>query len=194
MPSAVPGFLVIRRNGAVTPFDAGQITIAVTKAYLAVEGGRATVSRRMHEVVAELTCQVVAALTRRGDAGRAFHIEEIQEQVELALMRGEHHKVARAYVLYREERTRARAAAKPVVAPGTTTTTLKVKQADGTLVPLDDARLTAIVEEACAGLSDVSAEPIRAETRRNLYDGITLDELALAPVMAARTLIEKEPN
>ncbi len=87
-----------------------KITVAVTKAFLAVEGGRAAASRRVHEVVEELTQQVVAALTRRGDAGRTFHIEEIQDQVELALMRGEHHKVARAYVLYREERAKERAA------------------------------------------------------------------------------------
>ena len=84
-----------------------KITVAVTKAFLAVEGGRAAASRRVHEVVEELTQQVVAALTRRGEAGRTFHIEEIQDQVELALMRGEHHKVARAYVLYRDERAKA---------------------------------------------------------------------------------------
>jgi ribonucleoside-diphosphate reductase alpha chain len=193
VPAAMPSFQVIRRNGSVTPFDASKISIAVTRAFLAVEGGRAAASRRVHEVVEELTGQVVAALTRRGEAGRTSHIEEIQDQVELALMRGEHHKVARAYVLYREKRARERAAAKPALAMRTAAA-LNVKQADGTLVPLDDARLTEIVDEACAGLSDVAAEPVLAETRRNLYDGITLDELALAPIMAARTLIEKEPN
>src|SRR5262249_12298708 len=159
-----------------------------TKAFLAVEGGRAAASRRVHEVVEELTRQVLTAFTRRGDVGRTFHIEEIQDQVELALMRGEHHKVARAYVLYREERARERAAAKPALAQGAAAA-LQFKQADGTLLPLDDVRLTAIVEEACAGLDDVSAEPILAEARRNLYDGITPDELALSPIMAARTLI-----
>jgi ribonucleoside-diphosphate reductase alpha chain len=190
---ATPGFQVIRRNGSVTPFDAGKITIAVTKAFLAVEGGRAAASRRVHEVVEDLTAQVVAALTRRGDAGRTFHIEEIQDQVELALMRGEHHKVARAYVLYREERAKERAAAKPALVERTAAT-LSVKRIDGSLVPLDDRRLATVVAEACAGLGDVSPEPILAEARRNLYDGITPDELALAPIMAARTLIEKEPN
>src|SRR5262245_24149059 len=88
-PAAIPGLLVIRRNGGVTPFDARKITVAMTKAFLAVEGGRAAASRRVHEVVEGLTGQVVAALTRRGDAGRTFHVEEIQDQVELALMRSE---------------------------------------------------------------------------------------------------------
>jgi ribonucleoside-diphosphate reductase alpha chain len=192
--SATPSYQVIRRNGSVTPFDASKISVAVTKAFLAVEGGRAAASRRVHEVVEELTQHVVVALTRHGEAGRTFHIEEIQDQVELALMRGEHHKVARAYVLYREERAKQRAAAKPANAVSTPAKMLHVTLPGGSLVLLDDARLTKIVEEACAGLSDVSVAPILAETRHNLYDGITSDELALAPIMAARTLIEQEPN
>ena len=191
---ATPAYQVIRRNGTVTPFDASKITIAVTKAFLAVEGGRAAASRRVHEAVEDLTQGIVAALNRRGDSGRTFHIEEIQDQVELALMRGEHHKVARAYVLYREARAQERAAAKVPAVRDATLPILNVKQPNGTLAPLDDVRLKRVIEEACAGLSDVSAAPILAETRRNLYDGITLDELALAPIMAARTLIEQEPN
>ncbi len=189
-----PAFQVIRRNGTVTPFDGSKIAIALTKAFLAVEGGRAAASRRVHEAVEELTAQIVAALTRRGDAGRTFHIEEIQDQVELALMRGEHHKVARAYVLYREARSQERMAGKAAATATMPELSLSVTHADGSKSALDQARLVSVIEEACAGLSDVSAEPILAETRRNLYDGITLDELALAPIMAARTLIEKEPN
>jgi ribonucleoside-diphosphate reductase alpha chain len=191
---AAPGFQVIRRNGSVTPFNGSKISIAVTKAFLAVEGGRAAASRRVHEVVEQLTQQIVAALTRRGGAGRTFHIEEIQDQVELALMRGEHHKVARAYVLYREQRATERAAAKSPQVSVTLAPLFNVKSPDGSLSPLDDARLVRIVREACVGLSDVAEGPILAETWRNLYDGISLDELALAPIMAARTLIEAEPN
>ncbi|RJG41663.1 ribonucleoside-diphosphate reductase subunit alpha [Mesorhizobium sp. DCY119] len=188
-----PGYRVIRRNGAVTPFDASKITVALTKAFLAVEGSVAAGSRRVHDVVEELASQVVSALTRRAAAGRTFHIEEIQDQVELALMRSEHHKVARAYVLYREERARERALAKAatveIAAPS-----LQVKADDGSLVPLDEARLARIVEEACEGLDAVSSAQILGETGRNLYDGITLDELSLAPILAARTLVETEPN
>jgi len=189
---SAPAYQVIRRNGTVTPFDASKITIALTKAFLAVEGGRAAASRRVHEVVEELTQQIATALMRRSDIGRTFHIEEIQDQVELALMRGEHHKVARAYVLYREARAKERAAEK--AAPPAPSIQLNVTNADGSKSQLDERRLIGVIEEACAGLADVSPSPILAETRRNLYDGITLDELALAPIMAARTLIEQEPN
>ncbi|MBS7554262.1 ribonucleoside-diphosphate reductase subunit alpha [Ancylobacter dichloromethanicus] len=189
--AATPGYQVIRRNGAVTPFDASKIAVALTKAFLAVEGGNAAASRRVHDIIEELTGQILGGLTRRADAGRTFHIEDIQDQVELALMRSEHHKVARAYVLYREERARERAAAKvaPPVAPS-----LSMVAADGARVPLDMARLQAVVREATDGLADVSAETILTETQRNLYDGISQDELALAPILAARTLIETEPN
>lgn len=176
---AEPGYQVIRRNGAVTTFDASKIAVALTKAFLAVEGNSAAASRRVHDIVAALTAQIVSGLTRRADAGRTFHIEDVQDQVELALMRGEHHKVARAYVLYREERARERMKAQPI--------------ADATTGALP-ARLDNIIAEACAGLDGVSAETIATETHRNLYDGISPDELALAPILAARTLIETEPN
>ncbi|WAC27524.1 ribonucleoside-diphosphate reductase subunit alpha [Ancylobacter sp. SL191] len=189
--ASTPGFQLIRRNGAVTPFDASKIAVALTKAFLAVEGSSAAASRRVHDIVADLTSQIVAGLTRRADTGRTFHIEDVQDQVELALMRGEHHKVARAYVLYREERARERAAVK-VAAP--LVPSLSMTRADGARVPLDAARLEAVIGEAAQGLDDVSAAAILVETRRNLYDGISQDEIALAPILAARTLIEREPN
>ncbi|TWH25292.1 MULTISPECIES: ribonucleoside-diphosphate reductase subunit alpha [unclassified Aminobacter] len=190
--SAEPAYRIVRRNGTVTPFDARKISIALTKAFLAVEGSAAAGSRRVYEAVEELTSQVVNALMRRSGEGRLFHIEDVQDQVELALMRGEHHKVARAYVLYREERARERAAEQ--AAAGAAVPALRMTAGDGTLHPLDVARLARIIAESCEGLEAVSPDPILAEARRNLYDGITQDELSLAPIMAARTLIEQEPN
>jgi ribonucleoside-diphosphate reductase alpha chain len=193
--TADDGYRLIRRNGSVTPFDPSKIAVALTKAFLAVEGQSASASRRIHDIVAGLTGQIVAGLARRADAGRVFHIEDVQDQVELALMRGEHHKVARAYVLYREERTRerarAQAAATPTAAPAPA---LHVTTADGARAPLDEGRLATVIGEACAGLPGVAADAILAETRRNLYDGISLDELAQAPILAARTLVETEPS
>lgn len=191
--SSEPAFQVIRRNGAVTPFDRTKIAVALTKAFLAVEGSGAGASRRVHEVVEQLTGQIVVALSRRADAGRTFHIEDIQDQVELALMRGEHHKVARAYVLYREERSRARAQAAAAGESGPSEARLHVKGKDGNLAPLDTARLGRLIAEACRGLDDVSEETLFAETQRNLYDGVSSEELALAPILAARALVEMEP-
>ncbi|SMF95291.1 ribonucleoside-diphosphate reductase alpha chain [Methylomagnum ishizawai] len=188
-----PGALrVIRRNGKVTQFDAGKIGVAITKAFLAVEGGSAAASRRIHEVVEDLTAQVAAALSRRHPSGGTLHIEDIQDQVELALMRGEHHKVARAYVLYREEHARLRAEQSNAQPPAEDA--LRVTLADGSQKPLDGVRLGRIVDEACRGLADVDGAWILEETRRNLFDGVPEKDVAAALLMAARTRIEQEPN
>jgi ribonucleoside-diphosphate reductase alpha chain len=188
-----PGYQVIRRNGAVTPFDAAKISVALTKAFLAVEGGAAAASRRIHETVEALSGQVFAALTRRAGEGRTFHIEGIQDQVELALMRSEHHKVARAYVLYREERSKAREAAKAVPEPSAEPA-MRLKTGTGRDIALDMERVADSIALACDGLADVDPAAVMAEIKRNIYDGMTTTELALAKIMAARVLIEAEPN
>ncbi|WP_236790987.1 ribonucleoside-diphosphate reductase subunit alpha [Amycolatopsis sp. GM8] len=168
---------VVRRDGSVSPFDAGKISVALGKAFLAVEGDGAAASSRIHHVVGQLTGEVETSLRWHAHA-EAVQIEQIQDLVELALMRGGHHKVARAYVLYREERAKARE---------------KPAERDAS-AHVDWARVERVVAEAVAGIDDVSAEPVLTEARRNLYDGISADELAAALIMAARTLVEREPN
>ncbi len=185
---------VVRRDGSISPFDPAKIAVAMSKAFLAVEGPDAGASSRVHETVDLLTRQVVASLTRHPDLGRIFHIEDIQDQVELALMRSGNHRVARAYVLYREEHTRARLEREPLVDVEPAEVTMYVKGADGELHPLDDERLTGIVEEACHGLPATSAESVLTEVSRNLYDGMSQHELELALVMAARTFVETDPE
>ncbi|WP_018144288.1 MULTISPECIES: ribonucleoside-diphosphate reductase subunit alpha [unclassified Thioalkalivibrio] len=188
---------VIRRNGKVTGFDASKIEVAVTKAFLAVEGGNAAASRRIHEVSKEVAGQVVDSLFRRaGTQGMTVHIEDIQDHVELALMRSGHHKVARAYVIYREQQSQKRAAeaAEQGADEQAEAATLNVTRADGTLAPLDEDRLQAVVAEACAGIEQVDGEKILTEARRNLFDGVAEKDVSTALVMAARVMIEKEPN
>jgi ribonucleoside-diphosphate reductase alpha chain len=184
---------VIRRNGSFSPFDAAKISAAITKAFVAVEGTGAEASRRIHETVETITQHIVQALTRRADAARAIHIEDIQDQVELSLMRSGEHKVARAYVLYREERAKARRS-QAVEDEAAGAPQLHVRFEDGRIEPLDEARLQREIEAACAGLDGVSADAVMAEVRRNLYDGILAVELSLAQTMAARALVEQEPN
>jgi len=188
---------VIRRNGKVTGFDASKIEVAVTKAFLAVEGGNAAASRRIHDIVKEVAGQVVDSLFRRaGTQGMTVHIEDIQDHVELALMRGGHHKVARAYVIYREQQAQKRAAEAAELGEDeqAEAVTLNVTRADGTQAPLDEARLRAVVDEACSGIEHVDGERILAEARRNLFDGVAEKDVNTALVMAARVMIEQEPN
>jgi ribonucleoside-diphosphate reductase alpha chain len=190
--SAYQGYQILRRNGAVVSFEPNKIAVALMKAFLAVHGTQGAASASVRETVDGLTESVVRALLRSRPGGGTFHIEDVQDQVELGLMRGGHHEVARAYVLYRERRSqeRARQGAAPVVA----TPTLMVVDR-GVRVPFDSARMQALIESACAGLgADVKPDPILAETRRNLYDGVSIDEVHKAAILAARTLIEKDPG
>ncbi len=196
LSATAPGAIrVIRRNGKVTGFDAGKISIALTKAFLAVEGGQAAASARVRDMVKAISEQVVQALTRHLSGGGTLHIEDIQDQVELGLMRAGEHKVARAYVIYREEQARKRAAEAATKAPAAPAApTLSVKRDDGTVVPLDEARVRTVVTEACAGLSGTVVDEIVAAALRDLYDGIPEGELSQALTLAARARIEKEPN
>ncbi len=190
-PSANSGYRVMRRNGKVTHFDDTKIKIAMTKAFLAVEGGTAAASGRVHETVDLLTQQVVDALVRRAPEGSTIHIEDIQDQVELALMRAGEHKVARSYVLYRAKQAEKRAEEQATGAQAEHT--LNIAMADGSRRPLNMQRLRALIEEAVANLDDVDAGLIFNETLRSIFDGIAEADLRAAVVMSARTLIEKDP-
>ncbi|WP_394242898.1 ribonucleoside-diphosphate reductase subunit alpha [Halopseudomonas laoshanensis] len=181
---------VIKRNGTLVGYTDDKIKVAITKAFLAVEGGQAAASSRIHQTVNQLTETITNIFKRRMPSGGTLHIEEIQDQVELALMRAGEQKVARSYVLYREEHSRQRQARQPVEAHPT----LNVTQADGSRVPLDMGRMHTIIDEACEGLAEVDAKLIERETLKNLYDGVTQHDVNTALVMTARTLVEREPN
>lgn len=200
LPSAFPppsaptiDLQVVRRNGSLSPFDPAKISVAITKAFVAVEGTGAAASHRIRDAVDALTAQILATLLRRAPSSRILHIEDIQDQVELALMRSGEHKVARAYVLYREERTQQRRHEHPEEA-SPATFSFNVKLPDGHTETLDEQHVLRQITEACRGLDGVSPAAVLAEVRRNVYDGIQLHELGLAQTMAARSLVEQEPN
>ena len=190
--SAYQGYQILRRNGAVVAFEPNKIAVALMKAFLAVHGTQGAASASVRETVDSLTETVVRALLRSRPGGGTFHIEDVQDHVELGLMRGGHHEVARAYVLYRERRTQERA---KQGRPATVAEPTLMVVDRGERVPLDLQRLQTVIESACAGLgADVNAGPILAETKRNLYDGVPIDEVHKAAILAARTLIEKDPG
>jgi len=191
-------YKIIRRNGSVVAFEPSKIAIAVTKAFLAVNGGQGAASARVREQVEQLTHSVVRALLRSRPNGGTFHIEDIQDQVELALMRSGEHNVARAYVLYREKRNQERATqqgASQDLQTGDQVGESSVKVMDnGVEKLLDMAALRTVLEAACEGLGDqVTASPIITETIKNLYDGVPMAQVYDSAILASRTLIEKDP-
>lgn len=193
-PAANPlaNYQIIRRNGAVVPFEPNKIAIAMMKAFLAVHGTQGAASASVRETVDALTQAVIRAMVRSRPGGGTFHIEDVQDQVELGLMRGGHHDIARAYVLYRDRRAQERARQSVQEAPKAPA--LHVLDG-GQRVALDLEHLKGLIESACAGLgADIKPDPIVAETMRNLYDGVPMDEVYKASILAARTLIEKDPD
>lgn len=186
-------YKIIRRNGAVVAFEPRKISVAMTKAFIAVDGGQGAASARVREVVACLTNDVVNALLRRQPESGTFHIEDIQDQVELALMRSGEHDVARAYVLYREDRARERARLKELAGLETPVDVLHVMD-NGQKKPLDTARMSALIETACIGLGDaVNPSLILKATLKDLYDGVSMEEVRKSTILSARVLIEKDP-
>ncbi len=191
-PPSAPGQLrVIKRDGEVVAYNDDKISIAMAKAFLAVEGRAGAASPRIREQVAALTDQVSNTFQRRLPSGGTLHIEEIQDQVELALMRSGEHQIARSYVIYRESRAqeRGRREPQPETSPG-----INVALADGRRAPLDIDRLRTLAAEACAGLADVDAGRIIEESLPKMYDGISAADVATELLMTARTLVEEEPN
>ena len=176
-----PGILrVIKRNGSVVNFDISKIEVAITKAFLAVHTSAAAASSSVQQKVNSLAKSVHDTFSSRMPSGGTIHIEEIQDQVELALMRSEELKVARAYVVYRAERT-------------------KIRQEENTsaqemTVLSPSERTETIAKEACEGLSGTNPETIIQEANKNLYEGASEDEIKEAMILSARSLVEAEPN
>jgi ribonucleoside-diphosphate reductase alpha chain len=185
-------FKIVRRNGSVVGFEPGKIAVALTKAFLAVSGGQGAASARVRELVDQLTSMVVQALVRGKSSGGIFHIEDIQDHVELALMRSGEHEVARAYVLYRERRTQERVSHQPAALEAAKTS---LTVTDGGVVrQLDQAALRELIASSCVGLGDaVNPQEIETETIKNLYDGVPIEEVFKSAILVARSMIEKDP-
>ena len=191
--STAPGKLrVIKRNGKVVPFEDDKIKVAITKAFLAIESGNAAASERIHKKVSKLTENVIEVFKRRMPSGGTLHIEEIQDQVELQLMRSEELDVA-SYILYRAERSQERKKDIPDIdisnAPN-----INITKNDGSVVPLDVEKLAGLINDACENLEEVAVNEVLDEALKNLYDGVSIADMRTSLVMSARTKVEKEPN
>lgn len=177
---------VIRRNGDIVSFKSEKIAAALTKAFIAVKGEQSPLSSSLRDVVTYLTETVISALTHRFPDGGSIHIEDIQDQVERALMQSGEHDVARAYVLYREKRAAMRnASEKKAVLHLVDKGEKKV---------LDHTWLMNICHVACKNLTSVSSITIFNNTLKSLYDGMSLTDVYSSLVLSARTMIEYEPE
>lgn len=192
-----PGQLrVIKRDGKLVLYQANKIEIALTQAFLAVEGDNAAASERIRSLISQITQKITQTLQDRAQmTGGTIHIEEIQDRAEIGLMRAGEYKVLRSYILYREERRKARfddinSTQNIEASEAIQTVTLE----NGEVIPLNVRLLHQIVEEACEGLEFVDSDYIIKDTLRNIFDGIPMKEVYSALILSARNLIEKEPT
>lgn len=193
LSATAPGTIkVIKRNGKAVSFDPNKIKVAITKAFNAQEGINAAISNRIHDLVEKISAQVSSTLHKRMPTGGSIGIEDIQDQVELALMRDGHYKVARGYVLYREEHRKQRQ--QELAKQAEENKVPLITMPDGELKPLDTKRIETIVNEACRDLTNVEAEPVIKDALRNLFNKANLSDVHKALIMAARALVEQEPN
>lgn len=156
-----PGQLqVIKRNGDVVSFDQDKISIAIKKAYLAVDGDAASTSSNMHEKVERFSSDIFELFQKRLNATGVIHIEEIQDQVELALMRAGEQRIARAYVLYREERLKERKASV------NKNPTIQILTKSGELKPLDLGKIRETITIAAKDLEGINVDAVVEESVR----------------------------
>ena len=192
--TTAPGKLrVIKRNGKVVPFEDDKIKVAITKAFLAIESGNAAASERIHKKVGELTDAVVEVFKRRMPSGGTLHIEEIQDQVELQLMRSEELDVAKSYILYRAERTQERKKEK-VEIDLPDVPSINITKSDGSLVPLDVEKVAGLISDACEDLEEVSVNEVLDEALKNLYDGVSISDMRTSLVMSCLLYTSPSPR
>ena len=191
---------VVRRDGSISSFKSDKISDAIKKAFLAQTKIRNNKDKdkeqeeSIHKTVEELTHKVVSALTRRIADGDMIHIEDIQDQVELALMRDEHHKVARAYVLYREQRAASRYHTKKLKEQvGAKASSMAVTKRNGDKEPISLDKITNRVSVLSTGLN---IDPIVVVQKAvpGLYNEITSTEIDTYLAETAASLTVEHPD
>ena len=189
-------FTVRKRDGRVSQFDETRIYLAIEAAFK-VESGLTRDEQApdvMQAVVQKITEKVAQECLARAVRGEVLDIERVQDTVETQLMAAGQHAIAKSYILYREARRKARALSGARTADGQPQSQLFVTLKDGGREPIEPQHIRRRVIAACRGLEDkCSYREIVEETLQNLYDGVRVDEVDKAMVMAAKARIETEP-
>ena len=183
-------FTTVKRDGTAVAFDRSKISVAMAKAFADEMGVEMASSASIRDKVSKLTQDVVDAFLRRMPAGGSVLIEDIQDQVELALMRGGEHKVARSYVLFRERHAEKRAA--QLAAQAAAASAIQIKDGDKIVAGTDEFLLS-LIKPATDLFEGTDPMRIVKEVSRNLYNGVSMVEVRKAVLMSARTLIEQDP-
>ena len=194
-PSETERFLVRKRDGHLETFNEARIQLALESAFKDEFGVSkdGALLKDVQASVAFLANAVAQKALQLAADGKELEVELIQDLVENELMRSGQHAVARSYILYREERKKARLlrGQQEVESDGAS---LNMTLPDGSVEPLDVQHVRRKLIRACAGLEDrTDWRELAEETLQNLYDGVHCDEIDKAMIFAAKARVEREP-
>jgi len=190
-------FFVRKRDGRVVSFDESRIQLAIEAAFKADAGFHhdQPLPVAAQSNVIRVANAVIHAAIAQAVKGDALEIELIQDLVETKLLEAGHHSVVRRYILYREERRKARALRGDRTQEGAPQARLFVEFPDGNRELLDPQRIRRRLISACRGVEQVcSARDLANDALKNLYDGVKPEEIDQAMIFAARSRIEREPD
>ncbi len=189
---SIDEYHVIRRNGECAPFNPVKIEIAIRKAFIATHGESATQAAHFNDLLSHLMTEIFQQLTKKRPHGGGIVIEDIQDQVEQALMTQGHHPVARRYVLYREERTRERQQQK---SQNESAPEKILHMMDGQEKKiLDEAYLRTLITQARQNLNGIDVDWLIKDVLRNVHDGVQLTQVLDCVILSARAMIEGNPD
>jgi ribonucleoside-diphosphate reductase alpha chain len=193
-PLTYNDFEVRKRDGRTLAFEPDFIHVAIVKAFSAerqiAEDG--SLSAGDQEEVVKVTESVIRDVVSRAVRGEQLEIELIQDAVENQLMHHEHYKVARRYIVYREARKRSRALRGEVDANGQDL--LNITMADGGTEALDAQKIRRTLLKACVGYEEIcNWQEMAEEVISSVYNGIKIEEIEQAMMLAARSRLEKDP-
>jgi ribonucleoside-diphosphate reductase alpha chain len=189
-------FTVRKRDGHSESFNEERIRLAVESAFKADRDipSDYPLSPEDQKAVLTVTIAVVQRLFSRAIRGEELEIEQIQDAVEEALMTQGFIQVARRYIIYREDRRKARALRGDRDVSGNVQAELSITLRDGSRETLEPQRIRRTLIRACRGFEDrCDARDMADETMRNLYDGVRIDEIEKAMIFAAKSRLEIEP-
>ncbi|WP_279613422.1 ribonucleoside-diphosphate reductase subunit alpha [Burkholderia gladioli] len=184
---------VMKRDGSVVAFDPHKIHNALLLNALDARGHRggsiSQLSQRDRDLLAKMTDSVVERLAKMEAV--SIPIEDIQDQVELALMRAGDLELARSYMLYRaahaedRKQTIAEPSAKPVI---------RVLMADGQLTALDTRGMAEELLEYSVGLDLPDVQLIVDRTEQQCYDEVPVKRVRDALLLSVRERMEMFPD
>ncbi|MBL8814383.1 MAG: ribonucleoside-diphosphate reductase subunit alpha [Planctomyces sp.] len=190
-------WIVRKRDGRLAPFEPKLIFRAITNAFRAELNlaDSQPLEKDVEREITAVTDQVTRDIASDAATDRGAGVEQVQDMVEIELMKRGHYRVARRYIVYRAEHAKIRSLQQQDTLEESETVRprLYVKLEDGVRVPFDSNRIRRRLELACAGLPDCESDDLLQEVMKSVFDGISISEIYRAMILAARTRIERDP-